>query len=63
MDDKCTNALVLELVAAVDVATAACVNVKGFISLNLGQQIADVVAVSLDQPPGSDAINSHIPWL
>jgi len=49
-DSNCTEALVLDIVAVVDIATAACVDVKGVLSLSLAKQIADIVIVSLALP-------------
>jgi len=50
-DSKCTEGLVLEVVAAVDVATAACVNLKGVADVDLAVKIAGIfidIAVKLD---------------
>ena len=58
-DSTCTQGLVVELAAAIDVATAACVDLKGFIGLGLASDIVDVIVVSLYSPSGSDAIGSQ----
>ena len=55
---KCTESLVLEVVAAVDVATKACVGAEAALSVELAKAIADVIVVSLIPSPGSDATNS-----
>ena len=60
-DSTCTQGLVLEIVAAVDVATAACVDLKGFVGLGLASDIVDVIVVSLYFPSGS-AIGSQLVW-
>lgn len=44
-DDMCTETIVLNIAAAIDATTAACVDVKGMISPSLGNQIAGVVIV------------------
>ena len=49
-DAKCTDALVLDIVAAVDIAAAAFVDLEGVLSLSLAKQIADIVIVSLALP-------------
>lgn len=51
MDPNCTQTLVLEIVAAVDVATAACLNLKGISNSILAKEIADVVIVSASRRP------------
>jgi len=50
-DAECTDALTLEIAAAVDVAAGALVDLEGIVDLSLGQDIVDVVvkiAVALD---------------
>ena len=55
---KCTESIVLEVVAAVDVATKACVGAEAALSVELAKAISDVIIVSLIPSPGSDATNS-----
>jgi len=50
-DSKCTEGVVLEIVAAVEVATAACVDLKGLVSLSLATKIVGIITVSLDRRP------------
>ena len=59
-DAKCTETIVLEIVAAVDDATHGCVGLTGVSGSSLAEEIADVVDVSLDLSPESDAISSQL---
>ena len=45
-DSVCTEAIVTEIVQAVEVATSACVGVVGVLDFALTKQIANIIIVS-----------------
>lgn len=61
-DSKCTESLVLDIVAAVDAATVACVDLEEVLDSGLAEKIVGVVIVSLELLPESDAISSQLVW-
>ena len=56
-DAGCTETLVLEVVAAIELATSECVGVEDEPSDPLAELIADVIIVGLISSPGSDVTN------
>jgi len=52
-DSKCTESLVAEIVTAVEVATSACVELKGVLALSIAKHIVAIVIVSLEPSSGS----------